>query len=177
MFHMCFQLYSHGILGVGIYTFLYTLIVGNDQHLIIAISDANDAPSCHLGSSFACLAPPGRIGMKCSRCPNSTSCLRYCLPACNSYAMRPSTTNLIPQHQSPRVFHEKRQGWDVSKVLRISCALPTHSSSLLRVCIFTHRHLNGAIRWCSSTGVSSITNSTVGIDSRTARLRARIAGS
>ena len=43
-----------------------------------------NAPSCHLGSNFACLAPPGRIGMKYTRSPNSTNCLRYGLPACNS---------------------------------------------------------------------------------------------
>ena len=100
-------------------------------------------PSCHLGSSFACLAPPGRIGMKYTRSPNSTSCLRYGLPACNSYAVRPSqpTSNL-----SPRVFHEKRQDGMSRKYFAFHALFHrTLHHSYLLLC-FTHRHFNGAIR-------------------------------
>ena len=46
-----------------------------------------NAPSCHLGSNFACLAPPGHRHDSFS---NSTSCLRCGFPACNSHAVRPS---------------------------------------------------------------------------------------
>ena len=72
---------------------LYTPLV-----VMISISSLRslmpmNAPSCHLGSNFACLAPPGRIGMKYSKF-NQLSAVR--LTSMQFVSCAPVTTNLIP---------------------------------------------------------------------------------
>ena len=137
-----------------------------------------NAPSCHLGSSFACLAPPGRIVMKYTRSPNSTSCLRYGLTSMQFSTLCASvTTNLTPRHQSPHVFHEKRQGWDVSKVLRISCALPNAPLFINLTCFCISRTVTSMVAIRLMLFNRTLLHHKLGIDSRTACLRARIAGS
>ena len=123
---------------------LYTPLV-----VMISISSLRslipmNAPSCHLGSNFACLAPPGRIGMKYTRSPNSTSCLRYGLPACNCCAS--VTTNLIPRHPSPRVFHEKCQDGMSRRYFAFHALFKRTLHHSYLFLYFTHRPFNGTVR-------------------------------
>ena len=109
---------------------LYTPLV-----VMISISSLRslmpmNAPSCHLGSSFACLAPP-------------VSAVR--LTSMQLIRCAPVTTNLIPRHQFPRVFHEKCQDGMSRRYFAFHALFQRtlHHSDLFLY--FTHRHFNGAI--------------------------------
>ena len=82
---------------------------GHDQHLITAISDANECPILPLGIQFrlSCTSRSNPHEVDSFSKFNQQSAVR--LASMQFKRCASVTTNLIPQHPFPRVFHEKCQ--------------------------------------------------------------------
>ena len=145
--------------------------LGHHQHLITAVLAIWD-PVSPVG------ALPSPIGMERTGSPNSTSCGRCGFASVKSQAVRPSQRRwCLDINFAARSMKKKRQH-RVPRVPQISASLPEHSFNTLTYCYISRTVTSIVpIDGCSSTRLSSITSSTVGIVAPTAYLRARAGGS
>ena len=113
---------------------------GHDQHLITAISDANECSILPLGIQFrlSCTSRSNRHEVHSFSQFNQLSAVR--LTSMQFMRCAPVTTNLIPRHQSPRVFHEKRQDGMSRRYFAFHALFQRTLHHSYLFLYFTHRH-------------------------------------
>ena len=90
---------------------LRSLLCALDHGVVISISSLRsltpmNAPSCHLGFDFVCLAPPSRTGVKFNRFP--LSAVR--LTSMQFVSCAPVATNLVPHTSFSLPWHSSSLG-------------------------------------------------------------------